>query len=406
MPPTTQVAVSNRFVLSSGHAVLLGLFATYAALGLFGYGTDGDTYLLLRSGHHLFVHGVYEYSRTPGYVVPEVAVGLLSLAGGHVLSNLASALLGTATLYLFRRLLRPFFPEREALLLTATVGANPFFVIAASSSMDYVYSLFFGVAAVACLPRRRYYLAALLFGLAIGSRLSNAPAVAVIYAVLLAVLLRRRETRELATVLSSGAVALLIAVVLYLPPYFASGRTLDFLTYAMPDWSLLERLYRFLYKGAYLFGLAPILLIAGVTAHRAVASRLRLPRPSLLVAGGFVVAAQALLFLNVPIEVSYLLPVLFVALPLFAFVAAPGRAGLALLLGLTLTYGFVANPDVLQRSYGEAGEVRAEVGLFVRRGVVVEDVLHREEALRTFAPMRHHPPGNRPAPPPVPPFRL
>src|SRR5690606_34734697 len=102
MPPTTQVAVSNRFVLSSGHAVLLGLFATYAALGLFGYGTDGDTYLLLRSGHHLFVHGVYEYSRTPGYVVPEVAVGLLSLAGGHVLSNLASALLGTATLYLFR----------------------------------------------------------------------------------------------------------------------------------------------------------------------------------------------------------------------------------------------------------------------------------------------------------------
>ncbi len=249
------------------------LFLLYIGFGLVGYGIDCDTYLMLRSGHDLLLKGGYHPSRPPGYLVPEIILGGVSLLGGFYATNFISAVLGTATLFIFWRLLRTRWSSFDAIVATLLVGLNPYYVIASSSSMDYVYSLFFGMAGIYLLQGRKPFLAAPLFSLALGSRLSNALLVGVIYAYFLYAEVANKNFAGFVRIFLSGVAALFIAALLFIPAFYAAGNSLGFLTYAIGKWTFFGHLSRFVYKNLYLFGLLATCLMAGIACWKAVKDR-------------------------------------------------------------------------------------------------------------------------------------
>jgi hypothetical protein len=160
-------------------ALVAGLFALLA-LGVRGYGNDNDTYHMLNTWNVLRTQGVYQPSRNTGYLVPEMAIGLFSSIGGHVLSNVAVSMLAAAVLWLFFGAVQRHVDRYAAVLATLAVGLHPLWIIASSTSMDYLYSLSFrfGVWAI---ERNSPLAAALLFGLSVSARLTFAVAVIAVY---------------------------------------------------------------------------------------------------------------------------------------------------------------------------------------------------------------------------------
>ena len=366
------------------------LFALYALIGLSGYGTDPDTYYILRSGRDLLLDGVYRPSRYQGALVAETIIGAASLAGGHALANAVSALLGTLTLVLFHAMLREGMGGGTAAASTAIVAVNPWYAVASSSSMDYVYGLFFLVLGVWLIRRGTWGSAAgagLSFALAVSARLSVAPIMAAIY---LLWLFHAGPGRGRLRPVASGAVAAVATLLLYVPAWLSAGRTLGFLGYDIGAWGLAGSVARFAYKNVYLWGLpAALLLAAGVVR----AWRRRRPSGTVdrrwLVAGGVLIAVQELLFARVPVEISYLLPVLLLAVPPWvAWVRSRGWA--AALFALTLAYD-VVSLDVLRVEYagGARGRSHTEavggsVSPHLEAGVLLFDLGDRPAAQAYF----------------------
>lgn len=364
--------------------ILFLLFITYAILGLFGYGNDCDTYLMLRSGHKMLLEGIYDYSRPPGYLIPEIIIGGASLIGGHFLTNFISSFLGAASLYIFWRLLRKSFSNSNALLITVLVGLNPYFAIAASSSMDYVYSLFFGLLGVASLSVKRYFFAAALFAFAVSSRLSNILIIGIFYIYFLYITYRNSETMEMIRLLISGAFSVCFIILLFIPSFIAADNTIGFLTYYIKDWTFLGHLVRFVYKNIYLFGLFPCLFFALIILGKLVKKNSHFSLTPEIQAGLAILLVHELLFLKIPLEISYLLPLLFVIIPVCVQILQTRRFVMYIFLGLIVSYGFFVNPDILDRKYKAGEAISAEIGLFLNPGLIIADLMKRESSKEKY----------------------
>lgn len=389
------------------HVLLLAaLFALYAVLGLSGYGTDVDTYLTLAQGRAFLLGEGYVPSRPPGYPLPEIVISASAMLGGHVLSNLVSAVLGVAGLAAFHALARRAFGPRTALWAVAAAGLNPWWMIAASSSMDYAYAQAFLLLGTLALVRGRPWIAAACLAAAVASRLTTLPLGAFAFAAAFwsgslgtppAATARRRIAAA-----AGGFVALSAAV--YLGVYAAVGGDMFQVTadarvgfFSLEGFATFrEYLGRYLFKNVFLWGLPAFLgLLAAAAAAWIVRRRAggsgaeasKLP-PAVLAA----VAAAALycqvLFLRLPLEVSYLIPFLFLAV--FALGLAPRPRVFAgwVLLGHALIA--VASPSLFEIRYDrnsfngrKASGVAFEPGL--KPGVVVEDVLRRPDAEAFYA---------------------
>jgi 4-amino-4-deoxy-L-arabinose transferase-like glycosyltransferase len=141
-----------------------------------------------------------------------------------------SVVLAAGTLWLVHRLLaRRTGDPRSAGLLVAVLGLTPAFVIAATTSMDYLYGLFLFVAGWTLHESRRpRWLGALLLGLAAVARLAYAPLGLVL---LLVGPGRARPARERAAAVALTAA---VAVVGYVPAWRFEG-DLSFLTAERPS---------------------------------------------------------------------------------------------------------------------------------------------------------------------------
>ncbi len=249
---------------------LAALFLTYVALGWSGYGTDPDTYLMIRAGRDVLQHGHYAPSRPPGYLVAEILIAAESLLGGFYLSNFVSAVLGASTLVMFWRLLTLRFSRGDSILMTILVGVNPYFVVAASSSMDYVYSLFFGLLGLHLFKRDRPYLGAIALALAVSSRLSNVLILSVAYLYFVHQRYASRDFKGLRRLALSALLGIAATALLFTPSYIAYHHSLRFLTYAIGDWTFVGHLYRWGYKNLYLIGLFSFAVAAGFTIWKAI----------------------------------------------------------------------------------------------------------------------------------------
>lgn len=333
--------------------LLIGFLALYALCGLAGYGNDNDTYEMLKTWSGLRSGEGYVPSRTPGFPIPEILIGASSEAAGHFGSNLLSALLGCGALACFHRLLTGPFSRDHALLSTAAVGLNPHWIIAASSSMDYVYGAFFFLAGLLAMRHGRPYAAALGFAAAAASRLTYLPPALLVFAFL--ALRPRPEAMTMRAWALPTLLFLGLSALAYLPSYLSMGMGMFRPTFAgkyVPLLGLeglsspLGYASRFLYRNASLWGLPACMALAAAAVHGLRSGRSQAPKTPAWPLWAAVAFFEAV-FLRLPLEVAYLLPVLFLGVAL----ANRTAHAKALLIALAACHGLqnLAAPDLLDK---------------------------------------------------------
>lgn len=152
---------------------VLVAIAVAVPLVVSGPGNDLDVANTFRSGRSIALHLSYVPSRPPGAPVHELIVGIFDLLGGPLLTNLASVLAAGALLVGLDRLLRRDGITRGGRWAVALVAACPWFVIAATSTTEYVFALAFVVAAALALRSGRPVVAGLLAAASMACRVGS-----------------------------------------------------------------------------------------------------------------------------------------------------------------------------------------------------------------------------------------
>lgn len=322
------VVPSNSFSLlrtspAAPRAVALGILCVAAAaygtafliINRNGYGENLDNYLMLRAWQMMAGHGVYVPSRFQGNVPSELSLGFLASWFGPTGANALSFVLSLVALAACYALFLEFGATRTGTALAVvTIAVNPFWVNAASTSMDYLHPLALFMVGVLCLRRDLPILGAILLGVAAGCRISYAPLGLI--ALGLTIALRQGRAERIILLQAIGAF-LAVAGLLFLPVFIFSHLSFAFIDSARPDWQGLPGLLaRGLYKHLYLYGLLGSGLVSaylGVQAIRTLRSR-RVGRPENASARVFVwiciatILYHAVLFFYIPIRIEYLLP--------------------------------------------------------------------------------------------------
>lgn len=345
-----------------------------------GPGNDLDVGNVMRSGRSIARDFSYLPSRAPGSPVHETIVGVLDRLGGTTLTNLASMAAAVALLVGLDRLLRGegLGPGRR--WAVALVAANPWFLIAATSTTDYLFALGFVVFAALALRRDRPVAAGVLAAAAMGCRIGSAVLIA---AVLLAELTaptapatfdgraggagpdhdhRPARRAALVRVGLTAVVAAAATVVLFVPSYRQAGG----LSFAQNDFSTsspLVQLGRALVKDVTLLG--PVATLVALVAVPALWRTLGTWRSSWLIrfAVPGLVLSQ-LLFIRFPWKVPHLLPVL-VCLALWLGLALADRPRLLMVLVALQLLFSVVRLDVIapdDPNQATAGELDIGVG--------------------------------------------
>ncbi len=338
----------------AGVLVVLGL----VPLTLMGPGTDLDVGAVIRSGRSV-LDGDYVASRAPGAPVHEAAVGLLERIGGTVGPNLGSLAAGVAVAVLLAVLLKGEGVGRVGLSV-AVVVANPWFLVAATSTVDFLWALALWLGAAVVLRRRPSLLGAatagVLCGLAVGCRSSTAFLVAALALSEAA----DRWTPDVATDEGHGdeavdrgvptavvraavltGVAAVVGLVVFLPPFLAAESSLAFAQNDVPTSSPFVQLGRFLAKDLYFVG--PFAAVALLVALPAVVRGLARVRVDWLVRlGVLTVVVSQVLFLRFPWKMGHLLPTLVGLALVLARVLGDRPRLLAALVATQVLYGLVS----------------------------------------------------------------
>ncbi len=286
--------------------------------------SDDDGFRVWLASRALRRSGIYEASRLPGFP----AIELLAAAfGNYHAFNLFLSVLWAAGVFGVGLCADALGIDGIAAAAAWAAGSTNF--ASAATCMDYPLGNFLLIFGLYALLRGRRALAALLWGIAVGARLTNGLFVLASLALPPAgePIWRWRKTE------ATFAVAAMLAAVaaLYSLPLARYGW--GFLRGYPPRFSALERLEWFLYRGGQLFG------FVASGALLALLPRLRLPKGKLT---GFVLTCSGLyvaFFAFLPVEPAYLLPA--AAAWAIALPKALPRRSFALLLGALVLAGFV-----------------------------------------------------------------
>jgi hypothetical protein len=298
------------------------LFVAYGLLTLNGYGNHDDIYRMIGTWRSLFSEHRYVPSRFQGYLVPEMVIGLSSQLGDFYLSNLVSTLQAIAGLFFFYRLLLKVTSPFTAALATALAGVNPYWIIAATTSTDYIYPAFFFLFGLWLLLNDRLRWAGIIFACAVSSRITYGPMVAIaflFYGLTMQQQLHQNRTFKTRFFQAIG-LFLLACIALYMPIFLASGMTLSFLKYAPDESGLVGMAARFFYKNVYFWGV-PAVIAIGIAILQAKSFYwkqirrfpFRHPTPNQCAFHGVLLCFiyNELFFAKLPHQYQYLIPVLF-----------------------------------------------------------------------------------------------
>lgn len=335
----------------SGARVVFGVIVAYLPFTLLGYGTDIDVANVLRAGGTFVRDGRYDISRRPGSIVHELGTGALDWLGGSVAVNVAGVAFAAVALWGVLVLAQDA-GARWAGWAVLLVAANPWFWLAATSLGDFVWALGFGLAGAVAARRDHRVLAGVLFGLAVGCRLST---VLVALSWLTAERLGERSTRPSwrATLVTTGVLSA-VALAVFVPSWVDAGRSFDFLGHLPPDPGFRVNLGRWAVKNAAVVGVpAGLVLLLGIPALRTSTGRATLERwrGSLTVRFAVLVAVTGeVLFLRFPWKPVHLLPVMVGVALLLGASPVANKRWLVALVGAQLVGGLVgttiAEPDV------------------------------------------------------------
>jgi len=356
-----------------------------------GYGSDNDTYAVVVVGVRTWHEHFPITSRNPGYWVYEAIIYVLSTLGGSLLCNLASFLMATLVAWRFWALgLRLRVPYLA--LLTACLVVTPGFIIAGSSTDDYLWSLLCMILGAECIVADRLVAATLLSALAMAIRGGNGPVVAGGFAaaIVYEVWTRRGVTTKALKIAAAGLVSAFLAAVAFYPSYVIVGRNMSF-TAAMdgpPElWTPFLRLGKFFYKGSVAVGPLALVVILIATVlyfkNRHTLKDLG-PRPKdsnrlAVVCLGYLIG-NLVLFLRYPIEFYYLIPstfffLLLAGITLFAYSRRLTIALLVTILSFDFVWPIFVKPNVSGRSTG------AYLHFGVEPGIILDDTHARMKVM-------------------------
>lgn len=375
--------------------LLAGLFMLYLACGSTGYGNDGDTYAMLGTWSGLVRGEGYMPSRAPGFPVPELILGAAAELGGSRVANAVTAMTACAALAAFYFLLLPLFGSACALLSMAAVGLNPVWVVAASSSMDYCFGAAFFLWGLVALRRYGPLGSAPLFALAVASRITYAPLALIALAVQGCLSSRGGRAANGA----SAGLFLGLAALAYAPAWDAIGPGLFQATVgdrhvAFLGWEGLSGFVayagRFVFKNISLWGIPAFALLLAAAAA-AVRGRMRGREIGLdrRVVWGVVIGlvCSELIFLRLPMEIAYLLPVLPAVI--FLINMAPGARYWLMALTLSQFLQGWISLEPLEIEYASHSHARVEASgarfhPHWEKGVILKDWLGRPAAQEYF----------------------
>jgi len=344
-----------------------------------GYGSDNDTYGVLSAGISTWEKSMPAMSRHPGYWLYEAIVYVLSKLGGYILVNGITLVISVLVLHRFY-MLSMLENVKNPELLTLCLGLNPWFLIAATSAADYMWALLFIVISTEFVIKERHFLAGLFSGLAAGIRLSSVFTLAFVFSFTWLKIGIKKLFKGYFLV---ACISFFLIMLFYFPSWLLSNQSFLFLKGHLGDeslWTLKMHLGRFIYKTIYLFGLLSFILITLVIAlnTRNLEGRISQTRIGTAAAGGSI--GTLILFIQYPIEISYLLPFLFFFLLLLGvYIGNQNRNFLIAILISTVSYSFInisiAKPNVV----GVASD--ANFGFFVENGVLMRDISVRLELI-------------------------
>ncbi len=364
-------------------ALLLIAAGSYLILAQHGFGNDAGTYNLLYSFATLMFGADYDPARYHGALVAELLAGGAAFLGGDNASNTLSVAFAVGTLGLFYRLLFHWLGRAQvAFLATVALAVNPWFVLVATTTTDYVYGLFFALLGLWLWRRGWGPTAAVALAFSASARLAYAP----IGLALLLYPLLRSQPRPWAEVLQNVLIYAVMTLLLYLPAMMANGFEWTYAWSSVPhDWTFMEHLARFIYKMIYLFGLPATVVIffwKVVRLHLIMPVFMKRKDPVLWVMY-FLMVYHAVLFWFAPFEISYLLPILLITLAFMARVSKVGQW----LVAITLCFAAynVVKVETLDIEYASADPaapieaVAAKPQLSLQKGVLWEDFATRAE---------------------------
>ena len=359
--------------------LLLGCAAClYLPLVFAGPGSDPDSVRELHSGTTLFWQHRYVLSRPPGYFPYEALCGVLYAFGGAIATNFATVAMSLVLLDSFLRICAHFeVPHRY--LLAATMAIHPVYWASSTSTIDFIWALGCFFLGFRLLLNYRYLGAAMMLGLSVGIRLSS---VLLAGPLLIGELIERPRDAKL---WAAAALATAIGATLYLPEFVATGNSFGFLTYYLGAWSLTDHLGRFIYKNIYFWGLPAAIFFLAVSPMlmRELAGCARKFSGIIVLSASIVIIFEAL-FLKIPVQRAYLLPMLPFALILVGIALRNHKPRLLAMTVLVFSYNFLslnlARPDVPDHA------TRAIVSLFIEPGYLLKDVAARLNLARTPMP--------------------
>lgn len=355
--------------------LLLVATLLYTPFTFLGYGSDSDSYSVVRTGQYFVETLDYLPSRLPGYFVHETFVYFLNLLGGSLLSNLGTMGMALLMLTSFRTLCVRLQVSHPA-LLTSILMVHPFVWVSATSTIDYLWALGFAFLGFNFLYSKRYTAASIAMALAIGSRLST---VMVIGFFLVYAFISLKEERH--SVFFTALAAFAIGLLLYIP-------ALDFLEWDISRWLVLStgdsslwapvlRAGRFLYKNLMFWGLpaAVWLVILGIIAFFKQRDQQNFFRNGLTWLCLSIIIGVEVIFYRIPIEMEYLLPLLPFVLILLGKRFPQQPKWLLVLLFLVLLSNFLwLNPA---RSITPNQTSSVVYGLWLEPGYLLQDVATR-----------------------------
>ena len=194
-------------------------------------------------------------------------------------------------------------------LLAATMAIQPVYWATSTSTIDFIWALGCFLLGFRLFLNDRYFGAAAMLGLAVGIRLSSVLLAGPTSYVATHRMAARRQS--LGETLDHFRSRLVIGAALYVPEFVASGNSFAFLTYCIGAWTWADLLGRFIYKNVYFWGCRPRFFSVPLRRCYSLAGR----RPNAPFARSSscritIVLALETLFLKIPVQRAYLLPLL------------------------------------------------------------------------------------------------
>ena len=272
-----------------------------------GYGVDPDAWRVAADGRAIAATGVYAASRAPGNPIVELAAALV-WRGGPLALNGLTAVFGSLAVLAFTLSLRRL-GVRDWVWGALALAFTPVIAVNSANAMDYLWALAFLLAAHDLALRGRALAAGVLTGLAIGCRITS-----VLLLPAFSLILLPHEPRGAARgrVLGLWIAAAIVGTAAYSPAIALTG--LGFLHGYGEGYPPL--LYVLKNMTVDVWGLIGCVALLAAAAWALAGARRRdrgraLPAVPLgfLLAWVLAIALELIVFLRLPVQAEYLIPI-------------------------------------------------------------------------------------------------